>query len=113
MAFLQRKETIAIGLSTIAGLSTCIGRLIIFNKRLVHLANPAILGAALGMSAGVMIFISLVEIFHESIEKFQDALSKNQTNICTNESLGKEVPHKCDEKCRGNGWLLACLCFAA
>ena len=113
MVLLQRKEIMAVGLSTIAGLSTCIGGLIIFNKRLVHLANPEILGAALGMSAGVMIFISLVEIFHESIEKFQDALSTNQTNICTIESLGKEVPHKCNDKCRGNGWLLACLCFMA
>ena len=113
MSVFGRREAIAMGLSTIAGLSTCIGGLIIFNRRLVRLANPAFLGAALGMSAGVMIFISFVEIFHESIEKFQEGLSVNETNILMDGSLSQETHKMCDDKCKGNGRLLASLCFIA
>lgn len=105
------KAAVAIGLSTMAGLSTCIGGLIIFNKRLVHLANPTFLGAALGMSAGVMIFISLVEIFQESIKKFQNGLATSATINLTTGALEQGTETEDFHWRKGHGWLLASLCF--
>ena len=111
MAVSVNKAAVAIGLSTMAGLSTCIGGLIIFNKRLVRLANPTFLGTALGMSAGVMIFISLVQIFHESIEKFQNGLATSATINLTNGTLEQETDTGSFHWRKGHGWLLASLCF--
>lgn len=51
---------IAIGLTLLAGLSTGIGSLIAL---LTHHTNKKFLSIALGFSAGVMIYVSLVEIF--------------------------------------------------
>ena len=56
----------AFALSIAAGMSTCIGGAIVFFKRLVQLASPRTLSVSLSLSAGVMIFISLVEIFGKS-----------------------------------------------
>jgi ZIP family zinc transporter len=50
----------ALGLTMFAGLSTGIGGLMtFFSKRF----NPKFLAGSLGFSAGVMIYVSLVEIF--------------------------------------------------
>lgn len=58
----------AIGLTAFAGLSTSIGSaMAFFSKKL----NPRFLAASLGFSAGVMIYVSLVEIF----AKARDSLS--------------------------------------
>lgn len=64
---------IAFLLTIAAGFATCIGGLVIYSKRLVYLANPVSLAMALSTSCGVMLFISLVEIFNESVENFEDA----------------------------------------
>ena len=54
---------LALTLTIIAGLSTGLGgAIIIFTKKL----SNRFLAASLGFSAGVMIFISLVEIFSEA-----------------------------------------------
>lgn len=54
---------LAIGLTTLAGLSTGIGGLtVLFFKR----TNTKLLSLALGFSAGVMIYISFVEMFFDS-----------------------------------------------
>ncbi len=58
----------ALGLTIFAGLSTGIGSLIGFLSKKF---NPKFLSAALGFSAGVMIYVSLVEIFI----KAKDSLS--------------------------------------
>jgi hypothetical protein len=50
------KVVLAFCLNITAGLSTCFGELVIYNKRLMNLANPSTLGVALGVDAGVMIF---------------------------------------------------------
>ena len=53
---------IALGLTMIAGLSTGIGSLIaFFAKR----TNTRFLSAALGVSAGVMIYVSFMELMPE------------------------------------------------
>lgn len=98
-----------------AGLSTCIGGLLIFSKRLIYLARPTRLGIALGMSAGVMIFISLVEIFQESIKKFEHGLSGLvEESSCKDKCQGNrtnEREENCLKKCEGHAWLFASLCF--
>jgi zinc transporter ZupT len=55
----------AFALTVFAGLSTGIGSAVAyFAKR----TNVRFLSVALGFSAGVMIYISLVEIFHKALE---------------------------------------------
>ena len=110
---------VAFALSIGAGLSTCIGGLIVFFKQLVHLASPKTLSVSLSLSAGVMIFISLVEIFGKSVESYQRGFGKffvndttlncsdpgvidsNKTENITNHCIG------CDNICVGNSWLAA------
>jgi len=58
----------ALGLTVFAGLSTGIGSLIGFlSKRF----NPKFLSGALGFSAGVMIYVSLVEIFFKAKDSLE------------------------------------------
>ncbi len=52
---------LALGLTLLAGLSTGIGSLIAFFARQT---NKAFLSLVLGFSAGVMIYVSMVELFH-------------------------------------------------
>jgi len=94
----RNRILLAFALNIAAGLSTCIGGLVILNRKLVSITNPSRLGIALGVSAGVMIFISLAEIFEESIEHFRQVFHDKSTN-------------ECDEKCRGHSKTLATICF--
>ena len=50
----------AIALTVVAGLSTSIGSVLAFLSRSF---NPRLLATALGFSAGVMIYVSMIEIF--------------------------------------------------
>ena len=54
---------IALGLTIFAGLSTGIGGLIVL---FVTKPNPKVLSVSLGLSAGVMVYISFVELLSES-----------------------------------------------
>ncbi|EJX05798.1 zinc transporter ZupT [gut metagenome] len=56
---------IAFGLTLIAGLSTGIGSLIAF---LTHHTNTKMLSGAMGLSAGVMIYVSFMELMPEAVE---------------------------------------------
>lgn len=58
----------AFGLTLIAGLSTGIGSLIAF---LAKKTNTRFLSAALGLSAGVMIYVSFMELMPESVMQLQ------------------------------------------
>jgi zinc transporter, ZIP family len=53
-----------------AGLSTGIGASVVFIPRLVGLANHKVLAASLGGSAGVMLYLSFVEMFSEANRRF-------------------------------------------
>ncbi|KAG2424159.1 hypothetical protein HXX76_014692 [Chlamydomonas incerta] len=62
---------LAFGLVIAAGLCTCLGAAIAF---CVKVSDTRILAAALGVSAGVMLYVSFVEIFTtKSIQGFMDA----------------------------------------
>ncbi|MCP4136478.1 MAG: zinc transporter ZupT [bacterium] len=60
----------ALGLTVFAGLATGIGSLIAF---LTKRTNKKFLSVALGFSAGVMIYVSMIEIFGKARDAFQEA----------------------------------------
>ena len=50
-----------------AGAATAIGAAVVFFPSLVKLASRRVLAASLGLSAGVMTYVSFVEIFAKSV----------------------------------------------
>jgi ZIP family zinc transporter len=86
----------AFALNCAAGFATVLGGMVIFSKRLVHLANPISLAIALSLSAGVMLFISLVEMFGKSVQLIMEGV---QTATMTHDTAS------------GYGWLGATACF--
>ncbi|KAJ0402386.1 hypothetical protein ATCC90586_010017 [Pythium insidiosum] len=89
---------VAFALNIAAGSATILGGMVVFSKHLVYVANPRSLAIALSLSAGVMIFISLVEIFGKSRDSFFDGIYKNGTA-----SIAEKTAH-------GHAWLLATAC---
>ncbi|KAL4161823.1 hypothetical protein PRNP1_002375 [Phytophthora ramorum] len=88
---------VAFALNIAAGFATVLGGMVVFNKHLVHLANPISLAVALSISAGVMMFISFVEIFGESVHLLTEGLKTDDMS---------------EETATGHGWLSATACFA-
>jgi len=78
----QQNVAIAFAMVTAAGLSTTIGAALVFCNRCVTRTNHGILGAALGFSSGVMLFVSFVEILQKSLGSFTECncLWKTQSN---------------------------------
>ncbi len=71
---------LALTLTIIAGLSTTIGgAVVLFSKRF----SPRFLAASLGFSAGVMIFISLVELYGEANEYLAALFGESKGNLYT------------------------------
>lgn len=64
---------VAFGLVVGAGLSTALGAAVVFFPSLVKLASRRVLAGALGISAGVMIYVSFAEIFVKSQDSFAEA----------------------------------------
>ena len=56
-----------------AGAATVLGASVVFFPRLVKIASRQTLAASLGLSAGVMTYVSFVEIFPESVDSFVTA----------------------------------------
>ncbi|KUF81052.1 Zinc (Zn2)-Iron (Fe2) Permease (ZIP) Family [Phytophthora nicotianae] len=88
---------VAFALNIAAGAATILGGMVVFSKRLVYLANPLSLAVALSISAGVMMFISLVEIFGESVHLLTEGIKTEDMT---------------EETATGHGWLAATACFA-
>uniref|UniRef100_H3H5K7 Uncharacterized protein n=1 Tax=Phytophthora ramorum TaxID=164328 RepID=H3H5K7_PHYRM len=88
---------VAFALNIAAGAATILGGMVVFSKRLVYLANPLSLAVALSISSGVMLFISLVEIFGESVHLLTEGLKTDDMT---------------EETATGHGWLGATACFA-
>jgi len=63
---------IAFGAVIAAGASTAIGASVVFFPKLVKLASRRVLAASLGFAAGVMTYVSFVEIFQKSVIAFTD-----------------------------------------
>ena len=61
---------VAIGLVCAAGAATAIGASAVFFPSVVKLASRRVLAASLGLSAGVMTYVSFVEIFGKAVVAF-------------------------------------------
>jgi zinc transporter, ZIP family len=64
---------LAFGLTFAAGMATAIGAAVVFVPGLIKLASRKTLAGALGLSAGVMTYVSFVEIFGKSRSNFESA----------------------------------------
>jgi len=97
---------IAFGAVIAAGASTAIGAAVVFFPKLVKLASRRVLAASLGFAAGVMTYVSFVEIFTKSTGAFTqhaiDALN-----------LGDDVDPTPDqqEKADARGYIFGTLSF--
>lgn len=69
----SQNVAIAFALTIGAGLSTALGAAVVFIPSLVRFANRKTLAASLGLSAGVMIYVSFVEIYRKSYNAFMSA----------------------------------------
>lgn len=57
-----------------AGAATCLGSSVVFFPKLVKLTSKNFLASSLGISAGVMTYVSFVEIFQKSQHAFGNHL---------------------------------------
>jgi len=75
MASTNVNENVGVALLLVlgAGASTGIGAAVVFIPSLVKLASRRVLAASLGFSAGVMTYISFIEIFAKSNDSFVNA----------------------------------------
>ena len=64
---------LAFGLTVVAGAATAIGASVVFVPSLVRFASRRTLAAALGLSAGVMTYVSFVEILTKAYQHFLDS----------------------------------------
>ena len=64
---------VAIALVCGAGAATALGASVVFFPSLVKLTSKRVLASSLGISAGVMIYVSFVEIFTKSVGAFVEA----------------------------------------
>ena len=71
----EKQENVGVAFALVigAGLSTALGAAVVFFPALVKLASRRVLASALGISAGVMTYVSFVEIFAKSQDSFAEA----------------------------------------
>ena len=69
---------IAFAVTCGAGLSTGIGAAIVFFPSLVKLASRKVLASGLAFSAGVMCYVSFVEIFPNGLKNFAEVQGLNE-----------------------------------
>mmetsp|Transcript_61237 Transcript_61237/g.181106 ORF Transcript_61237/g.181106 Transcript_61237/m.181106 type:complete len:386 (-) Transcript_61237:388-1545(-) len=65
-----------------AGAATALGASVVFFPSLVKLASKRVLAGALGVSAGVMTYVSFVEIFSKSVGSFEEAGETPERAYC-------------------------------
>jgi len=59
----------------LAGLSTALGAAAVFFPRIVKLTSRRVLASALGISGGVMLYVSFAEIFVKATDSFEEHLA--------------------------------------
>jgi ZIP family zinc transporter len=66
-----------------AGMSTCLGAAIVFSESCVKLTSKVVLASGLGVSAGVMMYVSFVEIMVKSLIAFEEnGMSEADAKLC-------------------------------
>jgi len=78
---------VAFALTLGAGAATWLGAAVVFIPAMVQRTSPRVLAVALGLSAGVLAYVSMIDIFGESYEKFvsagiSEATAYIYTTIC-------------------------------
>lgn len=73
MTLAQGNVALAFGITFAAGAATMVGASVVFFPKLVKLASRRVLAGSLGFSAGVMIYISFVDIFQKAVDAFMDS----------------------------------------
>ena len=75
MASSNQNENVGVALALVfgAGASTGIGAAVVFIPSLVKIASRRVLASSLGFSAGVMTYVSFIEIFNKSADSFENA----------------------------------------
>jgi ZIP family zinc transporter len=73
MAPVNENVGIALALVAAAGASTGLGAAVVFFPSIVKLASRRVLASSLGFSAGVMTYVSFIEIFQKAELAFIDA----------------------------------------
>ena len=71
-----------------AGLCTGLGSCVVFSPRLIKLASRRFLAGSLSFSAGVMIYVSFVEILNKSTEAFGTHGAGNKVRGLTDGFVG-------------------------
>ena len=64
---------VAFTLTLGAGMCTCIGAAVVFSPTLVKYTNNSFLAGSLAVAAGVMTYVSFIEIFQKSSAGFEEA----------------------------------------
>ncbi|KAF0719169.1 Aste57867_1224 [Aphanomyces stellatus] len=108
----------AMGMSVLGGLATCLSVLVLSIKRLNFLAGDRALAITFALSSGVMLFISLVDLFAESTLQFNSALATGGDGGLTLDQIMDQglsptagsVP-VCDATCHGQSYLATVGCF--
>jgi len=108
---------IAFALVIGAGAATAIGAAVVFVPWAVKYANRKTLAASLGLSAGVMTYVSFVEIFAKSVDSFAAAGRDEKDaylygTLCFFGGVVFMVVRTCVRDVGGSGRLGVCLCFA-
>ncbi|KDO29204.1 hypothetical protein SPRG_19877 [Saprolegnia parasitica CBS 223.65] len=107
----------AIGMSFVGGMATTLSVLVISIPRLNFMAGDKALAMTFALSAGVMLFISLVDLFNESIISFRNAWAVGGSEGVDPELIEQglappgTVAPVCDPTCVGYAWLATTGCF--
>jgi len=75
----EENAPLAFGLCVGAGLATCVGAAIVYSSWLVKIASKKILAAGLGLSSGVMLYVSFGEILTKSTNAFENVTHDHDT----------------------------------
>ena len=81
---LENDDDVGVAMALVigAGAATCIGASVVFFPTLVRFANNKTLAGALGLSAGVMTYVSFAEIFIKSKDSFEESgFDEDQSNL--------------------------------
>jgi ZIP family zinc transporter len=73
----------AFGMVCAAGLATSIGAGVVFSDRLIALANKKALAGCLGTAAGVMLYVSFLDIFAKSHDAYSEVHSPSKAYAYT------------------------------
>lgn len=75
---LTENAPLAFGLCIGAGLATCVGAAVVYNTWLVRIATKKVLAGGLGLSSGVMLYVSFGEIFNKSFDEFKKITEREE-----------------------------------